>query len=300
MAVVRIAAVSMEVAVDTAANMEKIERFIKEAASRKADLVVFPEFSLQGLPINLQSFDPEIAKKVHEIAEPVPDGEHVQRIIALAKEYDLYVAWGMIEQNSERFDVCHNTCVLVGPEGYIGKYSKVHQAMAERLYLYQGDGTYPVFDTRIGKIGLSLCFDKAFPEVSRILAIEGAQIILSPTAWRCTTRSEDDNDVRLANTFSFARAMENMVFFVEATHCGPQRMGHSRIIGPNPNQVCATTDWDEGMAFAEVDIEGEILKARLSAMAGSDLLKDRRPGTYGKLLENNRYILNYGTIPEEN
>ena len=89
--------------------------------------------------------------------------------------------------------------------------------------------------------------------------------------------------------------MENMVFYVEATHAGPYRMGHSRIIGPNPIQICATTGYDEGMAVAEVDIQKEILKARLAAMAGSDLLKDRKPRERTSILtENNPYVLNYG------
>ena len=193
----------------------------------------------------------------------------------------------------------YNTCVLVGPEGFVGKYRKVHQALAERLYLYAGNGDYPVFDTRLGKIGLSVCFDKAFPEVARILAIKGAEIIVAPTAWRAETRDENDNDFQLSKVFALARAMENMVFYVEATQGGQMRSGHSRVVGPNPNQVFAETGYDEEMAIADVDIKGEILKARLSGMAGSDLLKDRRPGTYGVLVENNPYILNYGEIPSK-
>ncbi len=65
-------------------------------------------------------------------------------------------------------------------------------------------------------------------------------------------------------------------------------MGHSRIIGPNPMQTCATTGFEEGMAIADVDIKAEIMKARLASMAGSDLLKDRKPATYGELVKKNR------------
>ena len=290
----KIAAVSMEVACDTQANVEKFEKYLREAAAQDVDLIVFPECSLQGLPIGLTAIESPKAFKLHEVAEQVPNGENVQKVIALAKENNIYVVWSMVEQDQERFDVLYNTCVLVGPEGYIGKYRKVHQALAERLYMYPGNGEYPVFDTRIGKVGLSVCFDKAYPEVARILAIQGAEIIVAPTAWRCMDRTDEDPDFRLANIFAFSRAMENMVFYVEATHAGPCRMGHSRIIGPNPIQICATTGYDEGMAVAEVDIQQEILNARLAAMAGSDLLKDRKPGTYSILTENNPYVLNYG------
>lgn len=290
----KIASVAMEVVCDTEANLKKFEKYICEAADQGVDLIVFPEMSLQGLPCGLLGIESQKAFILHELGEQVPSGPSVQRLINLAKEKDIYVVWSMIEQDEVRFDVMYNTAVLIGPEGYIGKYRKVHQALAERLYFYPGNGDYPVFDTRIGKVGLSICFDKAYPEVARILAIKGAEIIASPNAWRVTERTEEDPDFRLGNIFAYARAMENMVFFVEATHAGPFRMGHSRIIGPNPIQICATTGYDEGMAVAEVNIQEEILKARLAAMAGSDLLKDRKPGTYSLLTEMTPYTLNYG------
>ena len=295
----KLAAVAMEVVCDTQANMAKFEKYIAEAAAQNVDLIVFPELSLQGLPVGLTAFESPKAVSLHTLGEYVPEGENVQHLIELAKKNDMYIAWSMIEQDKERFDVLYNTGVLVGPEGYVGKYRKVHQPLAERLYFYPGNGEYPVFDTRIGKVGLQVCFDKAYPEVARSLAVQGAEIIVSPNAWRAMERTEEDPDFRLGNVFAFARAMENIVFFVEATHAGPFRMGHSRVIGPNPMQVCATTGYDEGIAIAEVDIQKEILNARLVAMAGSDLLKDRKPGTYSKLVENTPYTLNYGLPHDE-
>lgn len=294
----KIAVVSLDVAgTSTEQNLAKFQHYIEEAAAEGVELIVFPEMSLQGMHMGLREFTSEAAVYVHQIAELTPEGPSTQKLIALAKEHDMYICWGMLEQDEDRFDALYNTCVLVGPEGFVGKYRKVHQALAERLYLYAGDGDYPVFDTRIGKIGLSVCFDKAFPEVARILSIKGAEIIVTPTAWRAVTRDENDNDFQLSKVFALARAMENMVFYVEATQGGPMRSGHSRIVGPNPNQIFAETGYDEEMAIADVDIRGEIMKARLCGMAGSDLLKDRRPGTYGVLVENNRYVLNYGALP---
>jgi hypothetical protein len=66
-------------------------------------------------------------------------------------------------------------------------------------------------------------------------------------------------------------------------------MGYSRILGPNPYQICATTGFDEEMAVADVDIEAEILKAKLYSMGGSDLLKDRKPATYNELAKPNKF-----------
>ena len=133
-----------------------------------------------------------------------------------------------------------------------------------------------------------VCFDKAYPEVARSLALKGADILVCPTAWPALEPNEDDNDYKAGNVFSFARALENMCFFIDSCLAGQFEMGHSRIIGPNPMQVCATTGFEEGMAICDVDVREEIVKARLYAMAGSDLLKDRKPATYTELAKPNK------------
>lgn len=275
---------------DKAGNLVKIEEYIVQAARQNADLIVFPEMALTGLPKNpMMIFSSDDAAYQHKVAELVPEGPGTQRLVELAMEHDLYIVWGMAEQSGERFDVLYNTVVIVGPEGYLGKYRKVHQPLTERIMFYSGDGSYPVFETRFGKVGLMCCFDKAYPEVARTLCLKGAEILVCPTAWPSIEPNEDDNDYKAGNVFSFARALENMVFFIDSCVSGPYEMGHSRIIGPNPMQICATTAFDEGIAVADVDVEGEILKARIYAMAGSDLLKDRKPATYGELAKPNPY-----------
>jgi predicted amidohydrolase len=161
-----------------------------------------------------------------------------------------------------------------------------------------GLGDYPVYDTRIGKIGLEVCFDKCYPEVARTLALKGAQIIIGPTCWPNISGTMDDPDHIVYRTLAHARAMENMVFFVDSNHCGQFFGGHSQIIGPNPGQLLATTDFGEGMAVTDVDIEAEILHARIFSMGGSDLLKDRKPGTYGEIAKGNPYNPIYGGVVE--
>ena len=284
-----IASVAMDLARDKAENKAKMTTFIEEAAEKDVDLILFPERALGGLPEKpMFVFDPQDAFYQHETAELVPEGDSVHYFAELAVRHDIYIAWGMTEQSHESWDMIYNTLVLVGPEGYVGKYRKVHLPLTERIMMYPGEGDYPVFDTRIGKVGLMICFDKAYPEVARTLALKGADILLCPTAWPSIETSEDDNDYKAGNVFSFARALENMCFFVDSCVSGPFEMGHSRIIGPNPMQVCATTGFEEGMAVADVDVHGEIAKARIASMAGSDLLKDRKPATYGELVKPNR------------
>lgn len=283
-----LASVAMDLARDKEVNKSKMTEFVEKAAAQKADLILFPELALGGLPENpMFTFNPNDAFYQHEVAEIVPNGESTQYFMNLAKRHDLYIAWGMTEQDADDWDIIYNTLVLVGPEGYVGKYRKVHLPLTERIMMYPGTGDYPVFETRFGKVGMMICFDKAYPEVARILALKGADILLCPTAWPSIEPNEEDNDYKAGNVFSFARALENMCFFMDSCVSGKFEMGHSRIIGPNPMQICATTGFEEGMAVADVDIQGEIMRARLAAMAGSDLLKDRKPATYSELCKPN-------------
>lgn len=280
---------------DKVANRNKMIDYIEKAATQDADLVVLPEEILTGVgTVSMQQFKGEDREYMIQVAEYVPEGESTQIFVNLAKKYDLYIVWGMAEKDPDRFDVTHNVAVMVGPEGYLGKYRKVHLPLCERLFHQPGFGDYPVFNTRIGKVGLEVCYDKCFPEVARELALKGAQIIAGPTCWPNITGTLNDPDHIVHTTFSQARAMENMIFFVDANHSGQYMGGHSQIIGPNPGQVFATTGFDEGMAVAEVDVEQEILHARIFSMGGSDLLRDRKPGTYENITKFNPFQLNHG------
>lgn len=275
---------------DKVENRNNMVTYIEQAASEKCDLIVFPEEILTGVgTTGMQQFKPEDKLFFQEVAELVPEGESTQIFIELARQHGMYICWGMAERDEKRFDATHNVAVLVGPEGYVGKYRKVHLPLTERLYHYPGWGDYPVFDTRIGKIGLEVCYDKCFPEVARTLALKGAQIILGPTCWPNVSGTLDDPDHKVHTIFSQSRAAENMVFFVDSNHSGQFLGGHSMIVGPNPGQIIATTGFEEGMAVAEVDVEAEIRHARIVAMGGSDLLRDRKAGTYGELTKFNEY-----------
>lgn len=286
-----LASVALDSRQDVPDNRERMKAYVEQAAAKGAKLIVFPELCLGGLPKNpMFIFNPDDAAYQHEVAELVPEGPSTRFFEELAREHDMYICWGMAEQSHQRADVMYNTLVVVGPEGFAGKYRKVHQPLTERIMFYSGSGDYPIIETPFGKLGLMVCFDKAYPEVSRILALKGAEILLCPTAWPSIEPSEDDNDFKLGNIFSFARAAENMVFFIDSCTSGQYEMGHSRIIGPWPQQVCATTGFEEGIAITEdIDIRGEIQAARLRAMGGSDLLKDRKPATYGLLSKPNKY-----------
>lgn len=300
MAKVKIATVCMGCdPYDVEANRNRMIEYVEKAALQGADLIVLPEEVLTGVgTVGMQVFKPEDKLIFQDHAELVPEGPSTQVFIELAKQLDIYINWSMSERDPDRFDATYNTSVLVGPEGFVGKYRKVHLPLCERLVHYPGLGDYPVFDTRIGKIGLEICFDKCFPEVARTLALKGAQIILNPICWPNMSGTLEDPDHQVHIAFSHARAMENMVFFVDANHSGQFMGGHSQIIGPNPGQCFARTGFDEEMVIAEVDIEKEIRHARVFAMGGSDLLRDRKPGTYGEVAKFDPYCPIHGGVIE--
>jgi len=265
--------------------------YIDAAAKKGAKLIVFPEQSLQGYLHNLAVFKNETMEYQHKNAEPVPGGESVQQIIKKAKETDMYIVFGMTECDpSEGPDVLYNTDVLVGPEGFIGKYRKVHQPLDE-LHVYRpGDG-WEVYDIGFAKVGMLICYDKAFPESTRELALQGAEILIMPTAWPLSAPDADpktDYSAYLADIFERTRAAENQCWFISSNHVGRSGdhvfFGNSRIIYPN-GRVCAEIPYmQEGLVTATIDIQEEIVKARTIEFFGLCMLKDRRPSAYRHLV----------------
>lgn len=277
------------------ANLDTMVRWIEEAAKQNVDILVFPEGQLTGRGTGFMTeYKAEDKLYWFENCELVPEGPSVKEVIRQAKKHGMYVCWGMVERDPKRATIMHNVSVLVGPEGFVGKYRKVHLPLAERFWSTPGFD-FPVFDTDFGKVGLMTCFDKMYPEVARSLAVQGAEIILCGTGWPNLTQSEDDPDHKAYMTITPARALENMVVWVEATAADAADAekkrfeGHSMIYGPSPNQLLDITGFGEGMAVAEIDLQAELARARFVSMNGSDLLQDRVPSAYWHLTEFDEY-----------
>lgn len=290
MSEVTIATVCMHVEYDKQKNLSKYFAYIDEAADKGAKLIVFPETSLQGYLDNLSEYNLDIVKYQHENAESVPEGESTQALIKKAREKDIYIIWGMVEKDTNQVGKIYNTAVLVGPDGYIGKYRKVHLPMDEAHIFYPGN-EINVYDTKIGKIGMLICYDKDYPETARILAAKGAELIVMPTAWSLDKSSEDPESnysVFVYDLLDKARAMENQVFFLSANQVGVtgdiNYFGRSRIVDPL-GRVKAEIKYEEGMAIYTGDIQNEICSARTTGLFGLNLLKDRRPECYHAICE---------------
>lgn len=285
-----IATVNMHVEYDKEKNLEKYIRYIDESAGKGAELIVFPETSLQGYLENLGTFKMSTVEYQQKQAEVVPEGASTQKLIQKAKEKNIYIIYGMTEKDPDQPARIYNTAVLVGPEGYIGKYRKVHLPMDEAHIFYPGN-EINVFDTKIGKIGMLICYDKDFPEVARTCAAKGAQLIVMPTAWSLDKSSDDPEtnySVFVYDLLDKARAMENQAFFISSNQIGITGdihfFGRSRVVGPM-GLVLAENLNKEGLALCSIDVEEEIVKARTTGLFGLNLMKDRRPDMYRELAE---------------
>lgn len=214
---------------DKAANLKKMKDIVVRAAAEKNNIIVFPELALTG-------YDTNPDKTYHrKNAEPVP-GPATEEMAQLARKHDVYVIFGMPEQDKVRPDVNYIAASLIGPEGIIGVYRKIHLAPPPRFTeteCFAAGNELPVFETRYGKIGIQICFDFWYmPELSRILTLKGAEIIINS----CASPSGSGKP-RFILQQTGARASENSVFAASANLVGKEVassfFGHSCIAGPD-------------------------------------------------------------------
>jgi len=228
---------------DKQQNIKKMKTFIVNAKKQKAQLIIFPELSLTGYTIRDLTYD---------LAEPIP-GPSIEAVSEITKEEKVYVVFGMPERSLKARNLIYNTAVLLGPEGFVGKYRKMHlpthSVFQEKRYFRQGYQT-PVFETPLGKIGLIVCYDIFFPEISRSLRLQGAQLIV------CISASPAVRS-KFFEVFSLARAMENTCFFafvnLVGIEDGLQFWGGSRLVAPNGSVIAQAKYDEEDMVFGSVD-----------------------------------------------
>lgn len=249
-------------------NIRRIEKTTIKAQKQKANLVIFPELSITGYTLRDQIF---------ELAECVP-GESTRKIEEIAKKTKTYIVFGIPELSDRAQATLYNTAVIVGPEGFIGKYRKMHlpthSIFEEKRYFRPGYQP-AVFDTDIGRIGLVICYDLFFPEATRLVRLEGARLIVCISASPGTRRT-------FFETLTSARAIENTAFLVYVNlvgiEDGLQFWGGSRLIGPQ-GKILAAAKFDE-----EDLVIGHVNYADLRPIeAFVPTLKDLRPELFEKL-----------------
>ena len=257
-------------------NLKTIEKTITQAKAKCANLIIFPELALTGY----------VCKDlVYELAEPVPSGPSIHQIAKTAKRQNVHVIFGMIESSARAAGVLHNTAVLVGPKGFIGKYQKMHlpthSVFEEKRYFRPGYQT-PVLETDIGRIGLIICYDIFFPEITRVMRLRGAQLIVCISASPSVRRG-------FFEILTTARAMENTVFVIYTNlvgiEDGLQFWGGSRIIAPNGNIMAQAKYDEEDMITAKINYFD---MKQVEAFVPT--LRDLRPELFNTLKEEARTL----------
>jgi predicted amidohydrolase len=254
-------------------NLLTINRHATQARKKNLDLIIFPELHLTGYTMQ---------DMVYQLAEPIPDGPSITRTEKIAKENGVHIIYGMPEESNVK-GVIHNTAVLVGPDGYIGKYRKVflptHTIFEERRY-YRPGREARAFDTKLGKIGLTICYDLYFPELTRLLALEGSELIVCISASPGVRR-------RFFEGFCLSRAMENAVYLAYVNRVGiedgNQFWGGSRVITPSGSILVQCKYDEEDFEESKFDLE-EVSRSR----AFIPTIKDLEPLLFDELKTKSR------------
>ena len=249
-------------------NLKKIEEFTIKAKENSADLVIFPELCLTGYVVRDQ---------LYELAETVP-GPSSGQVEALAANTGMHIIFGMPELSEKTKATIFNTSVFIGPKGIIGKYQKMylptHSVFEEKRYFRPGYQPAS-FKTTIGDIGLCICYDLFFPEVTRLTRLEGSKLIVCISASPSVRRSYFE-------IFTAARALENTAYLAYVNMVGVedglQFWGGSRLIGPTGDIIAKARYDEEDIVLCKVDF-----RDMRPAEAFIPTLRDLRPELFDKL-----------------
>jgi 5-aminopentanamidase len=250
---------------------------MEEAAAAGAQLLVLPECAIPGY---MFTSGEEALPYAEEI--PGPSSEALERECA---RLNLYVVCGLLERDG---DTLRNAAVFVGPDGLIGSYRKSHLPfLGVDRFVVPGD-TLPVFETPLGRIGIEICYDLRFPEVTRTLALKGADMVAHPTNFPMAAKVQTE-------LITVARAAENRIYLLTANRVGKERWGEfcgwSQIVDPYGKRLAEADEREETLLVGEVDLE----KARdkdyvIPGEYELYLFGHRRPELYGALVEETQAV----------
>jgi predicted amidohydrolase len=252
-------------------NMARAVDAIASAAAGGADLVVFGEMYLSGYRTD---------EWLHRWATVIdPPDRHVRALVGAAAEHGVHVIMGMGTFGAAMPGDVYNTALLVGPGGVIGAYRKTHVAafpysegVAMERCFYSPGRELPVFDTPLARIGIHICYDMSFPEVARVQALKGADLLINVSASAGGFEEYWEHGL-------FMRAAENASWYMVCSVVGMQRgdrlFGGSRVVDPSGHVVAAGKFDEEDVVVADVD-----LGLARAARATSHAFSIRQPELY--------------------
>ncbi len=246
------------------ATLTRLEKLLKEAPP--ADLLVLPELCNSG-------YNFPTRKDAWEASEEADKSRFVDFLAGFCRQKKMYIASGFCEREGFKL---FNSAVLVGPDGLIGKYRKMHLFYNEKDIFSAGDVGLPVFETPVGKIGMLVCFDWMFPEAWRILALKGADIICHSSALVLPGFAQRSVPIH---------ALINHVYVITGNRIGTEHgltfTGMSTVANPKGEviyQAAATSE--EACAF---NFDLELVRNKFITPR-NHIFEDRRPEEYQELL----------------
>ena len=258
--------------------LQRIATLIEHARQAGAAVLVLPDATLGGYLADIRSPDPAALPP----ALP-PDSEYLRKVGALAAEMVVCLGYCEGAPGGDGAARRYNAAACVTGDGVLGRHRKVHQPPGEAGAYAAGDG-FTAFDTPVGRVGMMIDYDKTYPEAARSLALDGAEIVACLSAWPTSItnrapRMAQDRQARLFDLYDQSRAAENQVVLASSNQTGAlggmRFLGQAKIVGPG-GDILARTWSKAGLAVADVDVPGEIARARLV----QHHLSERKPGAY--------------------
>ena len=286
---VTIGAVQMRCVPDAAENIEKADALVRQAAEAGAGVILLPEL------FERPYFCQERRYEYYHYAKPVEENDAVRHFRRVAKELEAVIPVSFYEQDNTRL---YNSAAVIDADGEIlGVYRKNHipddHFYQEKFYFSPGDSGFRVWDTRFGKIGVGICWDQWFPETARCLAVNGAEILLYPTAIGSEPILECDSMPHWRRCMQ-GHAAANLMPVAAANRIGAEEVlpceqnggqsssltfyGSSFITDGTGELVCSASRDREEVLTASFDLD-EMAENRMSW----GLFRDRRPECYRRI-----------------
>lgn len=282
---VKVAALQFSCSRDVQENINKAEKMVREAADNDANIVLLPEL------LERQYFCQEKRYDYYDYALPLEKNPAVNRFKEVAKELGVVIPVSFYERDIDRL---FNTVAMIDADGSVlGIYRKTHipddHFYQEKFYFTPGDTGFKVFDTRFGCIGVGICWDQWFPETARCMAVQGAEMLLYPTAIGSEPILDVDSSGHWRRVMQ-GHAAANLMPVVAANRIGVETVepckenaGQSSsldfygcsFIADATGDIIASAKQEETILYGEFDLDA-LKEDRLSW----GLFRDRRPETY--------------------